>query len=134
MYSFRVASNTISLIVHEVCAAIIDEFAAEVFDCPTPPQELQRVADQFADCWQMYNAIGAIDGKHVLIKCRKKSGSLIYNDKGFYSIILFDLVDGDYKFLRVDVSQNGSSSDAQIFKQCELKEAIEDGMIGFPVV
>ncbi len=99
MYSFRVTSNTISLIVREVCAAIIDEFAAEVLDCPTSPQEWQRVADQFADRWQMYHAIGAIDRKHVLIKCPKRSGSLFYNYKGLYSIILLALVDGDYKFL-----------------------------------
>ncbi len=113
-------------------AAIIDEFAAEVLDCPTSPQEWQRVADQFADHWQMYHAIGAIDGKHVPLKCPKKSGTVFYNYKGFYSIILLALVDGDYKFLWVDVGQNGSSSDAQIFNQCELKEVIEDGMIGFP--
>ncbi len=80
----------------------------------------------------MYHAISAIDGKHFPIKCPKTSGSLFYNYKGFYSIILLALVDGDDKFLWVDVVQNGSSSDAQIFNQCELKEAIEDGTIGFP--
>ncbi len=41
-------------------------------------------------------------------------------------------MDGDYKLLCVDVGQNGSSSDAPIFNQCELIEAIEDRMIGFP--
>ncbi len=96
-----------------MCTAIIDEFAAEVLDCPTSPHERQRVDDQFADCWQMYNVIRAIDGKHVPIKCLKKSGSLFYNYKGFYSIILLALVDGDYKFLGVDVGQNCSSSDFQ---------------------
>ncbi len=66
------------------------------------------------------------------IKCPKKSRSLLYNYKGFYSIILLALVDGDDKFLCLDVGQNGSSSDAQIFNKCELKEGIEDGTIGFP--
>ncbi len=129
MYSFRVTSNTISLIAWEVCAAIIDEFAAEVLDCPTSPQEWQRGADQFADRCQMYHAINAIYGKHVPIKCPKRSGLLFYNYNGFYSIILLALVDIDNKFLRVDVGQNGSSSDAQIFNLCELKEAIKEGTI-----
>ncbi len=41
-------------------------------------------------------------------------------------------MDGDYNFLWVDVGQNGSSSDTQIFNQCELKEVIKDRTIGFP--
>ncbi len=80
----------------------------------------------------MSHAICAIDGKHVPIKCPKRLGSLFYNYKGFYSIILLALVDAYYNLLWVDVGQNRSSSDAQIFNQCELKEAIEDRTIGFP--
>ncbi len=101
-----------------MCAAIIEEFAAEVLDCPMSAQEWKTVADQFGDRWEMPHAIGAIDGKHVPIKCPERSGSLFYNYKGFYSIILLALVDADYKFLWVDVQQNGSLSDAQIFNQC----------------
>ncbi len=40
-------------------------------------------------------------------------------------------MDEDYKFVWVDVGQNGSLSDTQIFNHCELKEAIEDRTIGF---
>ncbi len=115
-----------------MCATIIDEFATEVLYCMTSSQEWKRVADQFADCWQMYHAIGAIYGKYVLIKCPKMSGLLFYNYKGFYSIILLTLVDGDYTFLWVDVGQNRSSSDTQIFNHCELKEVNENRTIGFP--
>ncbi len=132
MYSFWVASNTISLIIRKVCSTIIDEFSAEVLDCLMSPQEWKRVSDQFADRWQMYHANRTIDGNHMPIKCPEKSGSLFYNYKVFYSIILLALVDEDYMFLWVDVGQNRSSSDAQIFNQCELKEAIKDGTIGFP--
>ena len=34
-YNSRVAPNTISMIIHEVCDAIKAEFAAEVIPCPT---------------------------------------------------------------------------------------------------
>ncbi len=35
------------------------------------------------------------------------------------------LVDGDYKFTWEEVGANGTSSDAQIFKDCDLKAAID---------
>jgi hypothetical protein len=42
------------------------------------------------------------------------------------------LVDGDYKFIWVDIGSPGSCSDSQVFNNCELKEVIESGDIGFP--
>ena len=37
-YGFRVAFNTISIFVIEVCQAIIDEYSAEVMHCPVTPE------------------------------------------------------------------------------------------------
>ena len=56
-------------------------------------------------------------------------GSLFCNNKGFHSIVLLALVDGDSMFLWVDM---GSTSDAQIFKHNNLRHKIEDSSIGFP--
>ncbi len=42
------------------------------------------------------------------------------------------LVDGDYKFIWVEVGLNGPSSDAPIFEDCKLKHAIDQDVIGFP--
>ena len=66
------------------------------------------------------------------IKCPQRGGSLYQNYKGFHLIVLLVLVDGDYKFLWVDLGAAGSSSDAQIFKHSDLRHEIEDGTIGFP--
>ena len=82
--------------------------------------------------WQMHHALRAIDGKHVVINSPYNAAYLYYKHNGFYSIILLALAESDDKFLWVDVRQNGSSSDAQIFNQCELRDAIEDGTISFP--
>ena len=53
------------------------------------------------------------------------SGSLYYNYKGFYSIIMLVLVDASYKFLYVDVGAYGADSDASIFRECGLHHALE---------
>ena len=66
----------------------------------------------------------------MAIRC-PKNGTLYYN-KGFHSIILLALVDAKYKFLWVDVGTNGSSSDAQIFSDCDLYLGIIDGTLDVP--
>ena len=68
--------------------------------------------------WNVPHALGALDGKHVA--------------KGFFSIVMLALVDGQYKFRWVDVGTAGSCSDAQIFDTCHLKRKIDGGSIGFP--
>ena len=62
----------------------------------------------------------------------KNSGSVFYNYKHYFSILLLALVDADYKFLYVVVRANGSCSDCQIFNQCELKRSCEVNTIGIP--
>ena len=68
----------------------------------------------------------------MALKKPKKSGALYYNYKGFFSIVMLTLVDGQYKFRWVDAGTAGSCSDAQIFNASQLKRRIEDDRIGFP--
>ena len=89
--------------VREVCQAIFDEYHDEVIICPTTEEEWKRVAEQFSERRQFHHTLGALDGKHVAIRCLKNAGSLYYNYKGFNSIILLALVDNDYKFVWADV-------------------------------
>jgi len=132
MFDFRVASNTICKIIPEACEAIIDVYGEEVINCPTSPDEWREVAEAFASRWNFPNCIGAIDGKHVAIKCPANGGSLYYNYKGFHSIVLLALVDADYKFLFVDVGANGAGSDGGVFAETSLREGLEDDSIGLP--
>ena len=76
--------------------------------------------------------MGALKGKHIALKKEKKSGVLYHIYKGFFSIVILTLVDGEYKFRWVDAGRAGSCSDAQIFNSSCLKANIEDGFIGFP--
>jgi hypothetical protein len=112
--------SAISKIVREVTQAIIDEFGEEQLMPPTTPDAYQKVAQGFADRWNFQHCLGAIDGKHVAIQKPQKTGSLYYNYKGFFSIVMLAIVDYNYKFLWVDVGSNGAASDSQIFNSCDL--------------
>ena len=131
-FAWRVPHNTISVVVREVCAAIQAEYLDEVLTCPTTPEEWLEIADQYYKKWNFPHTLGAVDGKHVAIVCPSNTGSVYYNYKHFFSILLFGMVDADYKFLWADVSGNGAASDGQVYNHSELKEHVEAGTIGWP--
>lgn len=131
-FSFRVAHNTISIFIPEVCQAIVDEYRQDLFNTPSTPDEWRRVAQVFQDRWNFPHVCGALDGKHVAIRKPAHSGSIYYNYKGYYSIVMLVLADGEYKALWADVDSPGSESDCGIFNRSGLIRSLSTGTIGFP--
>ena len=126
-YSFLIASNTLSLVIPEVCDAIISVLGPIYMKTPTTAEEWHWIADAFESSWQFPNCLGAIYGKHINIKKPAHSGTDYYNYKGFCSIVLLGVVDADYKFIRTEVGINGRISDGGVWARSDFKEAIEDG-------
>lgn len=85
-----------------------------ILQVPTTSKEWINIAKEFEVQWNAYNTIGAMDGKYIRIKCPESSGSHYYNYKHYNSIILFALVDANYKFIYVDVGANGREGDAAV--------------------
>ena len=131
-YAFRVAANTISLIIPETCRAIIDAYAEEVITLPTTPQKWKEIAQVFEERWNFPHTVGAIDGKHIRIKNPALSGSHYYNYKRFYSIVLLAIVDADYKFMYIDVGAVGSESDAGVFAQTRVATLLNNMQAQLP--
>ena len=95
--------------------------------CPRLPEDWLQVKSVFCRRWP-----GCHGWKAYSNQMSKGGGSFFHNYKGFHSIVLLALVDGDYKILWVVLGAAGSSSDAQIFKHTNLRHKVEDGSIGFP--
>ena len=130
--AFRVGTNTISLFVPEVCEAIIQEFMRDWIVCPTHADGWKDVADGFKKKWNFHHTLGAIDGKHIRIFKPPKAGSLYYNYKSYFSIIIMAIVDADGRFIYVDVGAPGSCSDGGVFRQTPLRGYLEEGTAGLP--
>ena len=111
---WRVPANTQSVLVWEVCLAIVDEYLPDVMTCPTTSEGWRTISDQFLQRWNLPHTCSALDSKYIACKAPAKSGSQYYNYKGFYSIVLMALVDGEYKFILADLGATGAASDAQI--------------------
>ena len=67
-YEFRVARNTICLLVKEVCDALVMELKNNVITCPVYRGTWEEVAKEFLMRWNVPHACGALDGKHVAIR------------------------------------------------------------------
>lgn len=82
--------------------------------------------------WNYPNCILAIDGKHVRVRSPSNTGSLFYNYKDYFSIVLLAIVDANYKFIAVDVGSFGREGDSGIFLKSNMGKKILDGSFGFP--
>lgn len=78
-YQYRVSRCTISIFVPGVCRAIREEYKNEVVQCPRNSLEWNTVADDFKNRCNVPHARGAIDGKHIAVRCPPSTGSLYHN-------------------------------------------------------
>lgn len=78
------------------------------------------------------NCIGAVDGKHVRIIKPTKSGSLFFNYKHFFSILLIAICDANYCFTYIDVGAYGKFSDSTVFKSGPFWKKLEEKALNIP--
>ena len=79
------------------------------------------------------SCVGALDGKHIVLKAPMNSGSEFINYKSTFSIVLLALVDGNYNFMFADVGCQGRISDGGIFKNSKLHNMLSEQLLGLPL-
>ncbi|XP_036334836.1 protein ALP1-like [Rhagoletis pomonella] len=127
--AFKIGLSTTKEIVSETCEVLWEVLGPIYLSIPDE-NEWRRIAIDFDAMWDLPNCVEAIDGKHVNITCPPKSGSLFYNYKGNFSIILLAACDANYTFTAVDIGAYGSQSDGgvmwnSIFGELLYKEQLD---------
>ncbi|KAK3763023.1 hypothetical protein RRG08_050137 [Elysia crispata] len=123
--------TTVAEIVHETVVAIWEEL--QPLHMLVPSEEtLRSVAEDFFPIWNFPHCVGAIDGKHVPIRCPSNSGSMFFNYKKFFSVILQGVSGAKYRFINIDVGGYGKQSDGDTYQASELNRALTDGKINLP--
>ena len=123
---FRIGLSTCREIVRETCQAIVIALQDLYLYTPTTQEEWLAIAQNFEAKWQFPHALGALDGKHIRICQPPRSGSYYYNYKGYYSIVLLAIANGDYEFIYVDLGAEGRSSDGGTWRNCTFHKHLYD--------
>ena len=121
-----------SNIIHETCQAIWDALNEKYLRPPSSADDWRNIADEYMALWNFPHCIGAIDGKHIAIKCPGNSGSLFYNYKGFYSIVLMAVCDAHYVFYLINIGDFGSNNDSGILQNSAMGRALESHTLAIP--
>ena len=92
----------------------------------------KKVANEFEVRWNFPNALGAIDGKHVMMFAPAHQSSTFFNYKKTHSIVLMGVCDAKYKFALVDIGDSGRQSDGSVYANSHLGYAIENRLLNTP--
>ena len=117
---YRVGATTVVRIVPEVCKAIWITLPDLFLTTPKTAAEWQAKAVAFQQRWDYPHCVGAINGKHIVVEAHANSGSLYYNYKHTFSIVLLAVVDADYKFTYIEIGAYGKQSDGGVFSASSL--------------
>lgn len=129
--TYRIGHTTIGKILRKVCSAIWECLRAESFPELTE-ERWEEIAEGFQKYSQFPNCLGAIDGKHVRIRKPTMSGSLFYNYKNYFSVVLLAIADASYTFIYIDVGAFGKESDSTIFARTPFYKKLENNELNIP--
>ncbi|XP_068135055.1 uncharacterized protein [Hyperolius riggenbachi] len=127
-----ISPQALGVLIPETCHAIIQVLKGKYFRFPTTSEDWNQIASQFEELWNFPNCGGALDGRHVRINPPHHSGSLYYNYKGFFSIIVMALVNANCEFIMVDVGKNGKFSDGSVIEQTHFYEKLRENQLRLP--
>ncbi|KAL2095653.1 hypothetical protein ACEWY4_007801 [Coilia grayii] len=130
-FSYRMGESAVALCVEETCKAVVRRLLSSQMPEPKT-QDWLAMADRFESRWSFPNSIGAIDGKHVCIQAPPNSGSLYFNYKKTFSVVLLALVDANYRFRIIHVGEYGRTSDGGVYRNSALARGMELQTLGVP--
>ncbi|KAH6938216.1 hypothetical protein HPB50_007802 [Hyalomma asiaticum] len=120
--AFRVGIETARTIIIETCTVLWNVLSPLCMKTPTE-QEWREIAAGFSSRWQFPNCLGAVDGKHVQIKCPRNAGSLHFS----YKLCNRKLHYCCYRV--IDVGAPGSFSDGGILKDSPIGQRLHQGKL-----
>jgi len=112
--SFRMDHYIVGRIVDQIDDVLWSRLLSKHLSVPDHDRFLYT-AVSCHERWNFPNVSGCIDGKHVRLKCRTNAGSLFYNWKHFFSVVLRGVADSESGFIFINIGAFGKQSDCDTF-------------------
>ncbi|XP_058215820.1 uncharacterized protein LOC131326924 [Rhododendron vialii] len=119
---FQHSGDTVSRHVHKILACMRRGFTADKLK-PTRRQDQTHEYLDRRDFYKSFkgNCIGAIDGTHVMIRCKKKEDEKrFFSRKGYATQNIMAVCDFNHTFVFASAGWEGTYHDYSIFKRCVL--------------
>ncbi|XP_077257588.1 uncharacterized protein LOC143894823 isoform X2 [Temnothorax americanus] len=129
--AFRVGESTVRNIIKEVGLVLIKVLQLIYLASPVE-EDWKKCADGYWNRWNLPNCVGSVDEKHIRLKCLPNSGTLFYNYKKYYSIVLMAVADHLYIFTLVDIEAYGGNSDGGIFSDSQIGLNLNNEQLNLP--
>ena len=131
--SYRISPTTVGRIIEETCSVLWHTLSEQGYlQVPSDINDWRKIAMDFEQRWNFPHALGALDGKHVVMQAPARSGSTFFNYKKTHSIVLLAVCNAQYQFTLVDIGDTGRQADGSVYSNSYLGRAIENGLLNFP--
>jgi hypothetical protein len=130
-FDFSIGKSTINGIVKETCKILWSVLLEAEMPQPTKETGLQ-ISDLFYKKTNFPNCLGAIDGKYIRCKNPNHAGSLYFNYKKYFSIVLMAVVDANLNFISIDVGAYGREADPSVFRESVFRQKLYSNLLQIP--
>ena len=103
---------------------------SDFIDPQSTEAQWREIAAEFENKWNFPHALGAIDGKHVVMQAPHNSAPEYFSHKMTHNIVLLAVCNARYEFLLVDIGDSGRQSDGTVYSH--LGHAVEHNLLNIP--
>ncbi|XP_071985429.1 uncharacterized protein [Engystomops pustulosus] len=130
-HQFRIGKSTLCKIIPHTCAVIWAALQPRCMPFPTT-NYFQAISKGFEEKTDFPNCLGAIDGKHIRVIQPPHSGTLFFNYKKYFSIVLLAIADSDSNFIAIETGSYGSTNDSRILETSAMARQLLQKHINIP--
>ncbi|XP_050032302.2 uncharacterized protein [Dermacentor andersoni] len=121
---FKLGCADVGSLIQKTCTVIYKELKDDFMKAPKSEEDWKEVMRVFNDKCNFPNCVGALSGRHVVIKKPSKSSGTYLNSKKTFSLILLAVVDANCKFRYIDVGARGAQEGSEVWEAAPLHKAL----------